>query len=60
MLFDDNRGTVTGFAFEVDKGGRAIEIGANDLAGEAGYARARRGAWFVDRSGTRHTGVVEN
>jgi hypothetical protein len=59
-LFDDNRGTVSEYAFEVEKGATAIEIGRNDLTGKEGYARAERGACFVDRSGERHTGVVEN
>ena len=59
VLFDDNRGTVSEYVFEVDKGATAIEIGSNDLAGREGYARARRGARYIDRSGEIHTDVVE-
>jgi hypothetical protein len=58
-LLDGCRGTVEEYAIKAEKGATAIEIGGNDLSGREGYARAKRGARFIDRSGKTHTGVVE-
>jgi hypothetical protein len=60
VLLDDCRGTLGEYAIKADQGATAIEIGRNDLAGREGYARAERGACFIDRSGERYIGVVEN